>query len=201
MNERQSIRREMRLARRSLGHLEARRHARLIARHLLGHGPIRSGRHVAVYLPNDGEVSLTPLILRLWAMGKRCYLPVLFGRRLWFYPYRPDTRLRPNRFGIPEPRLHQRTRRPLPALDVVLAPLVAFDARGNRLGMGGGFYDRTFAYLTHRRHWRRPQLIGVAHGFQEVAALDHRPWDVPLAGVATEDGLRLFAEPEARRRS
>jgi 5-formyltetrahydrofolate cyclo-ligase len=74
----------------------------------------------------------------------------------------------------------------------VLAPLVAFDRSGNRLGMGGGYYDRSFAYLRHRVHWRRPRLIGYAYGFQEVQALERAHWDVPLSGVVTELGLRLF---------
>ena len=73
-------------------------------------------------------------------------------------------------------------------------PLVAFDMRGNRLGMGGGYYDRTFAYLLNRRRWRRPILIGVAYEFQGVDSLTTRPWDIPLHGVATEAGLRIFDE-------
>lgn len=182
----------MRARRRALPPLEAERHARQVARHLLARGPVRSAVHIAAYLPNDGEQSLVPFIERLWRMNKHCYLPVLFGKRLWFYPYDRHTRLRLNRFAIPEPRLAQRKRRHLSALDVVLTPLVAFDGRGNRLGMGGGFYDRTFAYLAHRRHWRRPLILGVAHDFQEVEALPAQPWDVPLAGVVTERGLRLF---------
>lgn len=195
MNDRKSIRREMRARRRAVTPMAAERHARGVARRLLAQGPVRHARHIAVYLPNDGEVSLNPLIRRLWRMHKRCYLPVLFGKRLWFYPYRRHDRLRPNRFAIPEPRVHPRKRRHLAALDVVLTPLVAFDGAGNRLGMGGGFYDRTFAYLGQRRRWRRPIILGVAHAFQEVEALPAQPWDVPLSGIVTERELRLFPAP------
>ncbi len=195
MSDRQSIRREMRARRRALTPMEAKRHALRVARRLLAHGAVRHATHIAAYLPNDGEISLGPLIRRLWQMHKRCYLPVLFGKRLWFYPYPRHARLRPNRFAIPEPRVHPRKRRHLAALDVVLTPLVAFDGSGNRLGMGGGFYDRTFAYLEHRRRWRRPIILGVAHAFQEVEALPTQPWDVPLSGIVTERELRLFRTP------
>jgi len=82
-------------------------------------------------------------------------------------------------------------RTPLAALDIALVPLVAFDDYGRRLGMGGGYYDRTFAYLRHREHWRRPKLIGVAFEFQRVAELPAQPWDVPLDGIITEKGLLL----------
>src|SRR6056297_2013795 len=128
MTDRQSIRREMRARRRALTSMEAQRRAHRVARRLLAHGPVRHASHIAAYLPNDGEMSLGPLIQRLWQMHKHCYLPVLFDKRLWFYPYRRHARLRPNRFAIPEPRVHPRKRRHLAALDVVLAPLVAFDA-------------------------------------------------------------------------
>ena len=75
----------------------------------------------------------------------------------------------------------------------MLVPLVAFDGAGNRLGMGGGFYDRTFAYRARRRRWRKPWLIGVAYEFQRLKSLPQRPWDVLLDGVLTERGLERFA--------
>ncbi|MGD8594123.1 MAG: 5-formyltetrahydrofolate cyclo-ligase, partial [Gammaproteobacteria bacterium] len=70
-------------------------------------------------------------------------------------------------------------------LNLVLTPLVAFDARGNRLGMGGGYYDRTFAYLRHQHRWRRPRLAGIAYDFQQVDRLERSSWDVPLSTIAT----------------
>ncbi len=77
-------------------------------------------------------------------------------------------------------------------LDALILPLLAFDTQGQRLGMGGGFYDRSLAALRHRRRWRRPRLLGVAHGFQEVSELPREPWDVPLDGIVTEQGYRSF---------
>lgn len=191
--DRNVIRREMRRRRRALSPADRREAAQALARQLGNSTLFLRSEHIAFYLVNDGEMDLTPLIHRAWAMGKHCYLPVLspaFHNRLWFAPYRPDTPLRHNQFRIAEPALSWRSMRPAAAIDLVLTPLVAFDGTGNRLGMGGGFYDRTLAYLMHRTHWRKPLLIGTAYAFQQVAQLSHAPWDVPLHGIATEQ--RLF---------
>ena len=94
--------------------------------------------------------------------------------------------MRPNRFGIPEPSRRNRRLRLAWTLDLLLVPLVGFDTECHRLGMGGGYYDRTLSYLSHRDHWRRPRLIGLAHECQRVAALPVRPWDIPLDFVVTE---------------
>ncbi len=193
---RNDIRRHMRRQRRGLSHHQARLASQALAQRLQGTALFRRSDHIAFYLPNDGEMDLTPLIERAWAMGKHCYLPVLspaFHNRLWFARYLPDTPLAPNRFRIPEPPMHWRSARPAWSLDLILTPLVAFDECGNRLGMGGGYYDRTLAYLLHREHWRQPQLLGVAYAFQQVAQLPHAPWDVPLHGVATDAALHRFA--------
>ncbi len=189
---RAEIRRELRHRRRNLVSTRRAGHAARLARSIANSRIFQRSLRVAVYLSNDGEMDLQPLIRRAWNLGKHCYLPVLHRHRLWFLPYRPETPLMENRFGIPEPGLSPRRRWPLQTLDLVLAPLVAFDDRGNRLGMGGGYYDRTFAYLASRTHWRRPVIIGVAYGFQRVAELPSHPWDVPLHGVATEQGLEWF---------
>ncbi len=149
----------------------------------------RRSRHIALYISNDGEVDLQALAERACQMGKCCYLPVLsplFHNRLWFAPYRPDTRMVPNRFGIPEPKVAYSAIRRAWTLDLVLAPLVAFDAGGNRLGMGGGFYDRTFAYLNRRQRWRKPHILGTAFEFQRVGMLPCESWDVPMNGIVTE---------------
>lgn len=135
-----------------------------------------------------------PLVESLMLLRKEVFLPVLLPfncNRLWFAPYTPQTRMEPNRFGIPEPVVHQRNMlRPI-ALDVVLTPLVAFDANANRLGMGGGYYDRTFSFLRRRTTWSRPHLIGLAYEFQRVPKLTPSSWDVPLVMVATESSLYI----------
>lgn len=133
-----------------------------------------------------------PLIEIAWSRRMTCYLPVLdvlHPNRLWFTPYFPDTELLPNRFGIPEPKAVHRRRVPAWRLDMILVPLVAFDADGNRLGMGGGFYDQTLAYQHARACWTKPRLLGIAYDFQRVDRLPTDPWDIPLDGIATESHL------------
>jgi 5-formyltetrahydrofolate cyclo-ligase len=190
-----SLRREMRAKRRALTPMEVEEASLKAAGHMCNHRLFRRASHVACYLPNDGELSPLPIMAKAWRMGKHVYLPVLsetHHNHLLFAPYEEGDRLVPNSFGIPEPEKALREHIPLMQLDMVLTPLVAFDGQGHRLGMGGGFYDRTFAFLRRRQHWIKPRLIGVAHGFQEVASLDAQPWDVPLQGLLTERGLRLF---------
>jgi 5-formyltetrahydrofolate cyclo-ligase len=148
-----------------------------------------NSRSIALYLPADGEMDTAPLLALARRLKRRCFLPVLRGAphySLWFAEYRPGDPLRPNRFGILEPALGRRKILPAWGLDLILLPLVGFDQAGNRLGMGGGYYDRTLAFLHRRLHWRRPRLIGLAHECQRVERLAAKPWDVPLDGVATE---------------
>lgn len=115
-----------------------------------------------------------------------------------FAPVSPDSRFQPNCFGIPEP-VHRRTdRRSANQLDMILLPLVAFDAAGHRIGMGGGFYDRTLAFTKRRRPWRRPLLIGLAYDFQQVARIKDNPWDVALDAIATPNDI--ITPPLPRRR-
>lgn len=191
-NHRNEIRREMRRQRRALS-VQQRSAAALSLDRMLGRHPLfLRSNHIAFYLPNDGEMELNPLLARALAMGKRCYLPVLspiYHNRLWFAPYDGDSHLELNRFGIPEPAANWSQMRPVWTLDLILTPLVAFDSEGNRLGMGGGYYDRTLAYLRRRQHWRKPRLLGTAYDFQEVAQLPHENWDVPLHGVVTQSRL------------
>ncbi len=196
MTDASTLRQQMRAARRRLSPREREAATALFTEHVARSRPFRHARAVAFYLPNDGEMDLRPLMQLAWRAGKQCFLPVVgmpWEHRLWFMPWEPGVPLSPNRFGIPEPPLqrHIRWYRAF-TLDLALVPLVAFDPHGNRLGMGGGYYDRSFAYLRHRRRWRHPCLMGAAYGFQEVAGLPTRPWDVPLDAVATEDGVRVF---------
>jgi 5-formyltetrahydrofolate cyclo-ligase len=125
-------------------------------------------------------------------MRRRCYLPVLprRGRVMRFGRIAGKTPMQRNRYGIPEPV----DARPLRArqLDLLLMPLVGFDAQGYRLGMGGGYYDATLAFMRHRRWWRRPRLVGIAYECQRVETLPRDPWDMPLDAVLTEARLYRF---------
>lgn len=189
MQDRNALRRQMRARRRALGDGERGAAARRLATHLCKSKTFLASRRIACYWQVDGEMDCHPLIERIWAMRKDCYLPVLDtlnDNSLWFVPYEPSDKLVLNRFGIPEPDRPMREHVRAGAVDLVLAPLVAFDGHGNRLGMGGGFYDRTLAFLLRRRLWLRPLVVGVAYEFQQVARLERQPWDVPLHGIATD---------------
>lgn len=195
MTERQTLRLQLRQARHALGAHEHTQRSERICQQLVAHRLFRAAQHIACYLPNDGEVDLTPLMDCAWAMGKTVYLPVISAthhNRLHFLPYAPGDTLMANHFGILEPVLHSRRVPALTRLNLVLTPLVGFDEQGHRLGMGGGFYDRTFAYLRRRQVWRKPHLVGVAFDLQKSPApLPHQSWDVPLEGVVTESGVQM----------
>jgi len=148
-----------------------------------------NSQHIAAYIPMNGEISPLPIIELAWAMDKSVYLPILMpflANRLWFAPFTRDSIMRNNRFGIPEPVFHGKQLISATHLDMVLTPLVAFDTQCNRIGMGGGYYDRTFEFLRHRKHWLSPKLVGVAYEFQKTTPLRAQSWDVPLKIVVTE---------------
>ena len=135
-----------------------------------------------------------PLVMRARSDGREIYLPVLpeGDGPMGFLPYAQDAALTPNRFGIPEPPADPKRMRPGNEIDLVLTPLVAFDLKGNRIGMGAGFYDRTFAFLKDTTRSRSP-LIGYAYECQKRDAIDPQAWDIPLAGVATEQQFYPFS--------
>ncbi len=186
------VRRSLRARRRTL---PARQRVQLSHNlvHILARSRLlRRAQRIAAYVPNDGEIDLSALFPILRARGRHLYLPTLMRSRLCFLPCIRETPLLLNRYGIPEPGVSPRHQIAPQALDLVLLPLVAFDTKGNRLGMGGGYYDRSFAFLRQRQHWRKPTLIGMAYDFQQVERLNAQPWDVPLDGVVTESGLQWF---------
>lgn len=193
---RAALRREMRQRRRSLSLSEQKRAARDLKSRVLALPEFLRAKRIALYLPNDGEIDPSMLIEQARAMGKTCYLPVLqplAENRLWFVRYDHSTPMTHNRFGIPEPRLKgfadkKRNRCRPEDLDLVLFPLVAFDDAGGRMGMGGGFYDRTFAFTRHRR-FAKPALMGLAHECQKVDNLPIADWDIPLQGVISDRRL------------
>lgn len=167
-----------------------------MCRAILSANELLSVRHLALYLPNDGEVDPTLLISHLRKRGIHLYLPVLrpfVENRLWFVRLQPETRLFRNRFGIWEPETrsaaHPSKRIPAWALDMVLMPLVGFDEQGGRLGMGGGFYDRSLSFKhtgnTPSGSSNKPALIGLAHDCQRVDKLELAPWDIPLQNIVT----------------
>ncbi len=187
--DRKQLRLALRKKRRLLSPSTQRLHAQRLCLQMRKQLIFQKAQHIALYLPNDGEISPVPLIQLCWSLKKSVYLPVLHPihhNRLWFVPYTPDTPMRLNRYKIMEPVVDKAPKRPAWALDLVLLPLVGFDLNGGRLGMGGGYYDRTFDFKHHKRGVTGPDLIGLAHSFQQVEQLPIEPWDIPLAGIATE---------------
>ncbi|WP_431888358.1 5-formyltetrahydrofolate cyclo-ligase [Pectobacterium colocasium] len=183
---RQQIRQAVRQHRRLLTPEQQALFAQQACERVMAHPKIIRADSVAVFLSFDGELDTSPLIQQLWQQGKRVYLPVLHPFRaghLLFLRYASDTELVRNRLKIMEPRLDVRQVLPLPQLDILLTPLVAFDHQGLRLGMGGGFYDRTLQYRNQMS--RGPYPIGLAHDCQQVDALPVESWDIPLPEIIT----------------
>lgn len=173
----------MRRQRRALTELRQKSAAGSLASRLWRLRCIRQANTIAAYWPVDGEINPLMFLRQAHRWRKRTYLPVINPARnvLGFCQWHPGRSLRPNLFGIPEPGPGSPLM-PVESIDVVLVPLVAFDALGHRLGMGGGFYDRTFA----RRKRNLPLLVGIAHDFQQVERLAVAPWDIDLDMVVSD---------------
>ncbi len=191
MIQRQAIRQQMRHLRRALTDEQQTLAAEHLAELALNYAPLSAARNVALFLSVDGELNTRPLIARLWHQKKAVYLPVLHPfspGNLLFLRYSPDTPLITNKLRIPEPPLDIRQLITLDQLDLMVVPLVAFDQHGQRLGMGGGFYDRTLQ--NWRQHGFLP--VGLAHDCQQVDTLPIAEWDVPLPAVMTPSKLWLW---------
>jgi 5-formyltetrahydrofolate cyclo-ligase len=178
---RPALRARLRAARRAIGSRERLTAARAVAAHLARLGLPRPGTRIAAYQAMDGEIDPSIVLHRALALGCDVYLPVITSvrsRRMRFAPLS----------GAGEPVAAAGTGNSR-WLDLVLVPLVGFDRDGNRLGMGAGFYDRHFAWLRHRKHWRRPLLVGIAFEIQRLGRLPPQPHDVPLWRIVTERGV------------
>lgn len=199
---RAELRRQLRQQRRTLSPQQQRQAARLLYRQLAQHPLFRRARRIGLYLANDGEIDPALLLREAQRRGKQVFLPVL---RPWPRTQMNLQRLLPgeplvrNRFGIAEPVARPTRQVPLWTLDLLLLPLVGFDAHGGRLGMGGGFYDRSLAYLGRRRQWHAPRLLGLAHGCQQVDRLEMANWDVPLSATVSDSGWYRAANTGGRK--
>ncbi|WP_332822619.1 5-formyltetrahydrofolate cyclo-ligase [Stutzerimonas kunmingensis] len=188
---RPALRRKLRHARRQLTPAQQRLAARRLYRQLAQHPRFRRAQHIALYLPNDGEIDPHLLLQAAQRRGKATYLPVLNPwprTRMVFQRIEPGEQLRRNRFGILEPVIRTARQRRVWALDLLLMPLVGFDGNGGRLGMGGGFYDRSLAYRAMRKKSHKPTLLGLAHECQRVDRLPLESWDVALQATVTDQG-------------
>jgi 5-formyltetrahydrofolate cyclo-ligase len=191
---RRSMRQTVRARRQGLSALDQTLASEDILQHIKSLPAISRAKTVGIYLSADGEIDTHAIIDYLWQQGKTVCLPVLhpFSKgQLLFLRYGHDTPMVENRFNIQEPRLDQRLIIPVAQLDLLFTPLVAFDETGQRLGMGGGYYDRTLESWYHTGHG--PEPVGVAHDCQQVDAVPVEPWDVPLPTVITPS--RIWQNP------
>ncbi len=183
MQLKQDLRSKLRKQRRALSHEEQDQFADQITTNLFQADFFKKAHKIALYLPFDGEVPTLPILKLALQQHKACFVPLLAQHRLEFVKIDLQTNMVKNRFGILEPSYPLMTICPIQSLDVVLVPLVGFDKQGNRLGMGKGFYDATFAL---RRREIKPRLIGLAYDFQRVSSLPRNKLDLPLDGVVTQ---------------
>ena len=195
------LRRALRARRNAVPEAERHQAALNLVSHALRQRLLSRKRSIGFYMPAKGEIDVLPLLERAREMGIDCYLPVVPGRqqrKLWFVRLgdKPDWRL--NRFGIAEYRHPSARKVRVYQLDVLFMPLLGFDRRGSRIGMGGGFYDASLAKLAGRRHWQKPRLVGVAFSNQQVDRIPDDPWDIPLSGVLTERGFLAAGSDQYR---
>lgn len=189
---RDQLRKTIRAARKSLSATEQSQASINACQRMLDALKVNQVQHVALYLTHDGELATPPLIEALWQLGIQTYLPRLHpfnAGQLVFLHYSANTPMQPNQFGILEPKLDVRAIMPIERLDVVITPLVAFDLKGNRMGMGGGYYDRTLANWQDKG---KPLPMGYAHDCQQVTHLPCEHWDVPLPFIITPSRVLKF---------
>jgi 5-formyltetrahydrofolate cyclo-ligase len=188
VSARKALRAELRAKRRKIPRESRSRAEQRVALTIQRHFHLHPGQRIALYAPLRDELGVAPLVRIARLHGARVYLPRLTDRRHRRMSFvDAEGPLRPNRMGILEPS----AARAIPArwLDLVFLPLLGFDTAGMRLGMGGGYYDRAFAFLKLRDSWRRPKLIGVGFAMQRVAPLARASHDLTLDAVVTEEGV------------
>lgn len=191
---RHNLRQEVRTLRQRLSKSEQKLAEQKLLASLIQLPEVSAANKIAIYLTNDGELNTTAFIHWCWQQAIEVYLPIIHpftAGNLLFTQYSPDTTLIKNKFGILEPQLDVTAVTPLSKLDVIFTPLVAFDQTGARLGMGGGFYDRTLA------QWARgnlPQLtpIGLAHDCQQVEYVPTEVWDIAIPKIVTPSNCFTF---------
>ncbi|MFY8274220.1 5-formyltetrahydrofolate cyclo-ligase [Pseudoalteromonas sp. SSDWG2] len=190
-SQRVDIRKRMRSLRKNLSQTEQKSAANALNINISQVIKVKKATKIGGYLSNDGEPDLSPAFENIWGQKGRTYLPIIHpfsGVHLLFQHYEKNSPMKANRYAILEPVLNCSHICPVAELDYILTPLVAFDSQGNRLGMGGGFYDRTFAQIPDDKV-KKPILIGVAHQCQEVDTLPIASWDVPLDYIITPERI------------
>ncbi len=183
------LRKSLRRRRTAIGRAQRNHYARRAALRLLRWRQLRQARHIAVYLSARSELSTAILIEYLMRQGRKLWAPVTSANAgMHFVPLRREGKLRRGSLDLLQPA-RSRPKCGAARIDLILLPLLGFDARGHRLGNGGGYYDRA---LAAPRTGRRPLLVGYAYAAQEMTSIPAEAWDVRLDAVVTEKGLRRF---------
>lgn len=178
--------------RQSIEEAERQVYSTLVSDHLVASHFFLQATHIACYFSTQDELDTTRIITAVLNDDKNCYLPVVANNIevMQFAHYDDKTLLHQNRYGILEPLFPDYIN--IALLDIVLMPLVAFDKRGYRLGMGGGYYDKTFSFLVSKARPAKPLLMGLAYAKQETAMIPEDVFDVTLDAIITEHGIHWF---------
>lgn len=209
---RNQIRSSIRTKRKSLSAIEQKRLSSELLQQLTARADVLAANNIALYLANDGELDPMLFIQWCWQHNKKVYLPVLHpfsSGHLLFLHYQPSSIMQKNKYGILEPKLDVRLIKSINDIDIIFTPLVAFDQTGNRLGMGGGFYDRTLSTWFKRyclesnesvennvsntdEKLLKPYPIGLAHDIQLIDEVPSQLWDIPLPEIVTPSMQYVF---------
>jgi 5-formyltetrahydrofolate cyclo-ligase len=196
--QKQTIREKIRKVRSQITGTQAEDAGLALAQQLQTNKHYKNANNIACFLSFDGEINTQPIIDMIIKDKNVCFLPKLKPtkpNRLWFMPYDLATKLENNRLGIPEVDLPINHAIAVSQIDLILMPLVAFDLVGNRIGMGGGFYDATLAHLVDKKSTGslvKPLSLGIAYQQQLVNKVPAQKWDFPLDGVLTQQNFYWF---------
>ena len=186
-----SLRKQGLAARRDLSDCYRARASASVCRQLIRSRQFARAERVAVYFASNDEVNVDAVMRVAWQAGKSVFAPkILRNGGMFFSELKPDSSLGRNRFGIWEALGNEYC--PPDQLDCVLVPLVVFDGALHRIGMGGGYYDRAFAFLKNRHRTSIPYLTGVAFACQRTEKICANPWDIGVSRVVTENASAFF---------
>jgi len=221
------LRRMLRQKRFSVSKSKQQKASLLIAQTIVRLSEFRASKRIACYLAQEGEIDVWPIMQRAWETNKKIYLPAIHPlkeRKMDFYEYEANDPLIEDRWHIQEPEKNSEKLIHPWTLDLVLMPLVGFDETGHRLGRGGGYYDKTFAFIKtsknipfrhehsglhddpcsqQRRNSKGevykhcPFLIGIAYEFQKVGSIQSNEWDINPDLIVTEN--RVYKHPASHQ--
>lgn len=209
---RNALRNQYRCARRKLTFQQQAIAEQRITKKMTALPAFTRAKNIALYLPDDGEISTLGIIETAWKMRKRVFLPVIdLHNDMRFVLFAPYCKLSYGKWGMQQPKGKLKFVKPL-IFDLIITPLVAFDLNGNRLGRGGGYYDRFLSQFlstgkhlhkpfnhprkdiidAHQYNCRKPFTLGLAHDCQLASLIPTETWDVSLSSVSTDSKLYFF---------